>query len=97
MDVEDTARLHAIALFSPSVRSERLFAAANPLTWVDVLRILKSIQPNNSRIPSPPLQEEPTLGEVVPAARAEQLLRDYFGQTGWIPMDISLENGIERE
>lgn len=95
--MEDTARLHAIALFGPSVRYERLFAAANPLIWADVLKILRRVQPNNSRIPSPPLQEEPTLGEIIPAARAEQLLREHFGQKGWTPMNVSLENGIERE
>ncbi|KAJ5952970.1 uncharacterized protein N7479_011383 [Penicillium vulpinum] len=97
VDVEDTARLHTIALFSPSVRSERLFAAATPLTWKNVIEILKRIQPNNGRLPVAPVQEEPTLGEVVPAARAEKLLRDNFGQSGWTPLEVSLEGGILRE
>ncbi|CAI7650799.1 unnamed protein product [Penicillium glandicola] len=97
VDVEDTARLHAIALFSPGVRSERLFAAATPLTWGNVIQILKEIQPNNAGIPDAPLQEEPTLGDVVPAARAEKLLRETFGQPGWTPLEVSLKGGIARE
>ncbi|CAG8890481.1 unnamed protein product [Penicillium egyptiacum] len=97
VDVEDTARLHAIALFSPSVRSERLFAAATPFIWGDVVEILKKIQPNNARIPAAPVREEPTLGDVVPAARAEKLLRETFGQSRWTPLEVSLEGGIARE
>ncbi|CDM27381.1 hypothetical protein DTO013E5_8495 [Penicillium roqueforti] len=97
VDVEDTARLHAIALLNPSVRSERLFATAAPFTWGDVIEILKRIQPNNARIPAAPIQEEPTLGDVVPAARAEKLLRETFGQLGWTPLEVSLESGIARE
>ncbi|KAJ6179786.1 hypothetical protein N7519_010247 [Penicillium mononematosum] len=96
VDVEDTARLHAIALISPSVRSERLFAAATPFIWGDVIEVLKRIQPNNARIPAAPVQEEPTLGDVIPAARAEKLLRETFGQRGWTPLEVSLEGGIAR-
>ncbi|CAP99574.1 hypothetical protein E8E15_006409 [Penicillium rubens] len=97
VDVEDTARLHAIALISPSVRSERLFAAATPFIWGDVIEILKRIQPNNARIPAAPVKEEPTIGDIVPAARAEKLLRETFGQRGWTPLEVSLEGGIARE
>ncbi|KAJ5143328.1 uncharacterized protein N7515_002115 [Penicillium bovifimosum] len=93
VDVEDTARLHAIALFSPKVRSERIFAAARPVTWGEVIGIIRRLQPGNSRIPVPPSQEEPTLGDVVPAERAEQLLREYFGQGGWTSLEDSLEGG----
>jgi nucleoside-diphosphate-sugar epimerase len=97
VDVEDTARLHAIALFSPNVRSERLFAAARPISWGEVIGIIRRIQPSNSRIPAPPFQEEPTLGDVVPAGRAEKLLREYFGQRGWTSLEDSLEGGLAGE
>lgn len=97
MDVVDTARLHAIALFSPFVTGERLFAAAGPFTWEQVVETLRHIQPNNTRIPNFPLDERATLGKVAPAARAEKLLQEYFGQSTWTPLPASLIGGIQVE
>lgn len=97
VDVVDTARLHAISLFSPNVRSERLFAAASPFIWAEVIEILRMIQPNNSRIPNPPPYEQKTLGKIIPADRAAKLLHEYFGQSMWTSMEASLEGGIPRE
>src|SRR5437763_255698 len=45
VDVEDTARLHVIALLDPDVQSERIFAAARPFTWTEVLHILRTLRP----------------------------------------------------
>lgn len=97
VDVVDVARLHAIALFSPSVKSERIFAAAGPFTWEQVVEILRHIQPNNTRIQDSPPDEEATRGEVIPAARAERLLQVHFGQTKWTPIAASLIGGIDEE
>jgi len=97
VDVVDTARLHAIALLSPIVRSERLFAAACPFTWKEVVGTLRQIQPSNARIPDPPLEEKAMLGEVIPADRAKKLLQECFGQPTWTPIDVSLADGIPGE
>ncbi|KAJ5388985.1 3-beta hydroxysteroid dehydrogenase/isomerase [Penicillium cataractarum] len=95
VDVVDTARLHAIALFCPNVKSERLFAAATPFVWKEIIDILRQIQPNNTTIPNPPSEEDPTVGEVKPAIRAAKLLYEYFGQSSWTSIEKSLEGGIE--
>ncbi|KAJ5519068.1 3-beta hydroxysteroid dehydrogenase/isomerase [Penicillium expansum] len=97
VDVVDTARLHAIALFSRSVKGERLFAAAGHFTWKQVVEILRHIQPKNTHIPDSPLDEQATLGEVTPAAKAEKLLQEYFGQSTWTPMAASLIGGIQEK
>ena len=95
MDVVDTARLHAIALFCPNVKSERLFAAATPFVWKEIIDILGQIQPNNTTIPNPPSEEHPTVGEVKPAIRAAKLLYEYFGQSSWTSIERSLEGAIK--
>ena len=94
MDVVDAARLHAIALLSSTVRSERLFAAARPFVWDEVVGILRQLQPDNTLIPDAPMKEHPTLGQVEGVRRAEKLLLMYFGQSSWTPMDISIQNGV---
>ncbi|OKO92259.1 hypothetical protein PENSUB_12821 [Penicillium subrubescens] len=97
VDVVDTARLHAIALFCPTVRSERVFAAASPFVWEEVIQILRKIQPDNQSIPEPPRDERMTVGEVIPVARAAKLLAENFGQLGWTTMETCLEGGIKKD
>ncbi|KUL81845.1 hypothetical protein ZTR_09747 [Talaromyces verruculosus] len=97
VDVVDTARLHAIALFCPTVTSERLVAAARPFVWKEVVQILRKIQPNNEAIPDPPPEEHRTVGEVIPAARAAKLLDEYFGQPGWTTIETCLEGSIAKD
>lgn len=94
IDVEDDARLHAIALLDKDVQSERIFACAAPFTWTQIYQTLKELRPENEKIPSPPENEGPTLLKVKPASRAEQLLRKFYGQAGWRPLKDSLADGI---
>ncbi|KAJ6155239.1 hypothetical protein N7470_005805 [Penicillium chermesinum] len=90
IDVEDSARLHVIALLSSEVKSERLFGAAAPMTWADVIPIIRKTEPTNKLIPDPPESENPSSGEVVPAARAEGLIRSFFDRPGWTTLDQSI-------
>jgi hypothetical protein len=57
VDVRDTARLHLIALVAPEVKSERLFAFAEPYNWNLVLKTLRKIYPERK-----PPQDVPNLG-----------------------------------
>lgn len=45
VDVRDTARFHVIALVNPAVKSERLFAYAEPYNWSKILDILRKAYP----------------------------------------------------
>ncbi|PYH78998.1 putative aldehyde reductase [Aspergillus uvarum CBS 121591] len=94
VDVEDTARLHVVALLDPSVQSERIFAAAAPFNWAEVITILRELRPENNRIPDAydPVREK---FDLVPTKRAEDLLKSFYGRPGWTSLRESLVNGID--
>ncbi|KAL5336900.1 putative aldehyde reductase [Aspergillus crustosus] len=94
VNVEDTARLHVIALLHPTVKNERIFAFAAPFNWIDIIQILRKLRPKNKLIPEPPEIEGRDLGEIVRAPRAEGLLREFFGQNGWRGLEESIAEGI---
>ncbi|GES57883.1 NAD dependent epimerase/dehydratase [Aspergillus terreus] len=95
VDVEDVARLCIIGLLDINVKSERLFGFAGQANWTDVVRMLRELRPNNQRIPNPPQNEKRDNTRVVPRDRAEQLLKNFYGQAAWTPIRHSLENGIQ--
>jgi hypothetical protein len=93
VDVTDTARLHAIALLAPNVRSQRIFAFAGPLNMTDIISTLRELRPDH-HFDDPNPNEGQDLTDVAPAAKAEKLLEEFFGQKGWIPYRQSLADGI---
>lgn len=95
VNVQDVARIHAIALLDPEIKSERLFAFAHPFQWTDMVRLLRKYRPGNDRIPNPPENEGHDLTEVPPAKRAEKLLKEWFGQPGWVSLEQSIKEGLE--
>ncbi|KAM6488153.1 hypothetical protein HDV62DRAFT_396791 [Trichoderma sp. SZMC 28011] len=94
VDVRDTARLHVAALLDPNVKAERIFAFATEYNWTDVLTILRKLRPDQE-FPDDPENEGRDYTEVVPIARAQRLLQEFFGQTGWTSLEDSLAAGIE--
>lgn len=95
MNVEDVARLHVVGLLSPNVKGERIFAFASPFNWTEIIGVLRKLRPGNKLIPDPPANEGRDLSDIVLARRAEQLLRDFFGQPGWVGMEESIAGGIK--
>lgn len=95
VDVEDTARLHVIALLSPDVKSQRLFAFAASKNWTDYVQTLRKLRPDNKLIPEPPANDPHDETDVVPAHKSETLLKDFLGRPGWTRFDESLAAGIE--
>jgi hypothetical protein len=87
IDVQDTARLHVLALLDPKVQSSRLFPFAHALNWTDIIGILRKSQPDNDKIPDPPENEGRDLSFIKPRKRAEQLLQSFFGRPGWTPVE----------
>ncbi|KAL0934614.1 aldehyde reductase ii [Colletotrichum truncatum] len=94
VDVVDIARLHTIALLADDVKSERLFGFADSVNRSDIFKTLRDLRPDNKNIPEPIENEGRDLTEVVPAKRAEQLLKEYYGRDGWVGYKESLEAGI---
>ncbi|RDW65654.1 uncharacterized protein DSM5745_09393 [Aspergillus mulundensis] len=95
VDVEDTARLHVVALLSPSAVGKRLFAFAQAFNWTDILTILRELRPDNTQLPPSPENEGRDLSEIVDAPEAEALMNEFFGTKGWVGLKESLEAGLE--
>lgn len=93
VNVQDTARLHVIALLEPSVQDERIFAFAGPVNWTSIIKILHRLRPQKD-LPSPPESEGQDLCEIRPAKRAEELLKKYSERSGWTNLEDSLAEGI---
>ncbi|OKL62677.1 hypothetical protein UA08_01342 [Talaromyces atroroseus] len=94
IDVEDDAKIHTIALLDPSVGSERIFAFAATYNWTEILGIMRKLRPTNDIIPASPENEGHDLGKILPARRAEELLRNFYGK-GWTKLEDSIAAGID--
>jgi nucleoside-diphosphate-sugar epimerase len=95
VDVEDTAKLHVIALLDPEVKSERIFAFAETYTWTDILAIIRRILPEGcEQLVSPPENEGRDISRILPRERAEELLQNFYGK-GWTKLEDSIAAGFE--
>ncbi|KAL4873973.1 hypothetical protein BDV12DRAFT_191841 [Aspergillus spectabilis] len=94
IDAKDLARLLAIALLDPSVKSERLFGLAAPYTWQDVIDSLRELRPSAENLVNnvPPAREG--FVQIVPTERSKVLLGSFFGQKDWTSLKDSLDTGI---
>lgn len=86
--------MHVVGLLHPDVKSERLFAFASAFTWNELVGILQKLRPGNAGIPSPPEDELRDLSDIVPARRAEELIKSFFGRAGWVELEESVRAGI---
>ncbi|KJZ74984.1 hypothetical protein HIM_05470 [Hirsutella minnesotensis 3608] len=93
VDVQDTARLHVAAAILEDVKSERVFGMVDPFNWDQVLDILRKQNPDRK------FHDNFTGGEriinVLPKARAEQLLKD-LGRPGWTSLEECLANACAK-
>ncbi|KAK5726152.1 hypothetical protein LTR17_012967 [Elasticomyces elasticus] len=94
VDAKDLARLHAIALFDPSVQSEHLFGLAASYTWKDVIDALHELRPSSEKLVRnvPPAREG--FVQIVPPSRSKELLSSFFGQSDWTSLKDSLNANI---
>ncbi|KAL4996704.1 hypothetical protein BDV10DRAFT_186942 [Aspergillus recurvatus] len=95
VDVEDTARLHVVALLSPSAVGKRLFAFAQAFNWTDIITILHKLRPENKLLPPCPKNEGRDLSELIDAPEAEAMIKEFFGRKGWVGLEESLAAGLE--
>ncbi|KAF3001670.1 hypothetical protein E8E14_006661 [Neopestalotiopsis sp. 37M] len=87
VDVQDFALLHVAAAISPGVQNERIFAFAGAFNCDDILAILRRQNPD--RVFVDDFQSQRDYTEVVPRARAEQILQD-MGRKGWTSLEESI-------
>ncbi|KAF4186746.1 hypothetical protein CNMCM8927_005023 [Aspergillus lentulus] len=97
VDVEDVARLFAIAACDSTVRGQRLFAFAESHNWTDIIQILRACQPSHPLILEPPAEEGRDLAKILPRGRALELLRKWYGQRHWTPIALSIKRGLESQ
>ena len=84
-----------MGLLDPSVQGERLFGFAENMTGHDVISTLQKLRPGNCNLTQPSGNVIRDQTEVLPRKRAEDLLRKFYGQSGWTPVQDSLEKGID--
>lgn len=77
VNVQDTARLHVIALVSPSVKDERVFAFTGPFNFNDILGVLRKQYPGEKWDDVPDQGQD--LSKIEPIKRAEELLEEAYG------------------
>ncbi|KAJ9365721.1 cinnamoyl-CoA reductase [Paecilomyces variotii] len=94
VSVEDVAYLHIAALLHPDLKLERIFAMAAPFNWTDVVEIIRKLQPDNDKIPDPPADEGRCLHEFLEAGKAEKLLQEFCGRSGWTSLEDCLVVGL---
>jgi len=89
---KDQGRLHVLGVIHPDVKDERIFGFAGKFAFDDVLQIFRDHEPEKKFIDNFHGGVDPT--EIVPAKRAEQLLRD-LGQPGWASLEESVLEIVE--
>jgi len=86
--VEDTGRLHVVAMTHPKVANERLFGAAEVFDFNMVLAIFRKLCPEekfHADFPSP----GQNLSVFEGRGRAEDLLKEYWGR-GYLSLEQSI-------
>jgi hypothetical protein len=93
VDVEDVAILHLIALINPDVKSERVFAYAEPWNWNQMLAIFRKNFPDKKFH-----DDFPGIGKdittIAQRDRAVGLLKE-FGRDGFTGLEESLLRNVE--
>jgi len=87
VDVIDDAKLHLGALIHPEVKGERVWGAAEPYNWNQVLGIVKELFPGK-KVSDGGADQGADLG-TVPQERSVWLLNE-LGQNGWTSLRESL-------
>jgi len=95
VDVQDTARLHVVALTDTAIANERIMAFAQTWSWNEIFDIVERIRPDlKDRAPPRSASNDKDLS-TVDTALALRLLKERFGQDGWTKLETSLKANLE--
>jgi hypothetical protein len=76
----------------PQVRSQRIFAFGGKFCWDWILAIMRKIEPGR-KLPTDFSGGEDQM-EIVPRAKAEELLRE-MGRPGWTNLEDTIAQNVE--
>lgn len=93
VDVRDTGRLHVAALTNPSVKSERIFAAAAPFTWAAIFAVLRKTYPD-AKVPDDIPNEVEDTARFKTWGRSVELLK-ALGQDGYVSLEESVKDNAK--
>lgn len=91
VNVVDSARLHLAALIDGSVKNERIMAFNVPFNWNVVLDNFRELFPDKK---FPNNQEQQSDISEVDNKLGAELLRKWFGQSGWTGLKESLRQNV---
>ena len=95
IDVVDDARLHLIAAaLDSSLENERIFAFNVPFNFGDIIAIIKKHYPDAKSVAKAPENEGRDLSKV-PNELGAKLLKKWYGQDGYRPMEQSVLENLE--
>lgn len=92
VSAEDVGRLHVAGAVLDSVRGQRIFGFAERFNWDTLLAIFRKLEP--ARAFPEPFQSGEDPNEIVPAPKAEDLLR-RLGRPGWDSLEESISGFVE--
>lgn len=89
VDSEDVAMLHVAAMLHPDAKEERIFGYADRKNTTTTVQCLRELYPER-QFKDVPGKEAEHLGNILPRARAEELLKWVKG-SGWTDYKASLK------
>lgn len=93
MNVKDVGRLHVAALLSESVKNERIYAAAAPFSWNQVLALLRTLYPGKKIADD--IEGSKLSVMTYPTKRGEELLQTVFGLDGWVSFEQTVTENVK--
>ena len=94
INVTDDAKLHIVALAHPKVEFERIFAIKEPFNFQVLIEALREVYPEKKWDDFPEDQGE-DLSVVKPIQRAEELLKEAYGQ-GFVDRLTTVRQNTEK-
>lgn len=94
VDVIDDARIHVAALLDGDVTNERLFVFAHPYNWNTLLDAAQKVRPDLKYVKTHVDGQGEDLMEPDNKLGAE-LLKKWFGQDGYKPLEQSVKENLE--
>lgn len=93
VNAADAAKLHVAALNDPTIVNERIFAFGETYNNNEILQLMRVLRPHH-QIPPKLDDDSHDFSDVVPRARAEEILIKHF-ERGFVGLGETLEEALE--
>jgi hypothetical protein len=101
VNVQDTAKLHLIALVDPVIKDERIYAWDEIFTWNAIIDIISEARPKDAaRLQGLKLKDEVSDATTVDNALGGELLKKWYKQDGaagkgWVGLKQTIIENLE--